>query len=265
MPAGKRLHKIVEVLAKRCEADGKKSELTELRDPFVLGAWLILGQHAKRNGQARAYEALRRAKGTSPGMLLDLAADKLALICQMAGPYEDARAKDLYAYADSIEEKCGQDFGRVFKKPLAEARKFLETDLRKPHAFADFLLLYGGGFPVFPVETRVARVVTRLGLAKAKSEKELDDKTYRALQKALESQGPRSAEWLTRAHGLLYQHGTDTCHATAPACERCPLAGECLYVKKHPPPKPAGAGVYSHAGRDVAVQAARSSRSSRPV
>src|SRR3954464_10499366 len=126
MAAAKRLQKIVDTLAKRYEVEGKKGELTELRDPFLLGAWYVLGQHSKRNGQARAYEALRRAKGINPGQLLDILPEKLATICQIAGPYEEPRAKDLYAYADQIEEKCGQEFGKLFKKPIADARKYLE-------------------------------------------------------------------------------------------------------------------------------------------
>ena len=239
MPVAKRLQKIVETLNKRYEAEGKKYGLTDLRDPFLLGAWHILGRHAKRNGQARAFEALRRAKALSPGALLDLAPEKLAGICEMAGPYEDARARDLYAFADTIEEKCGQDFGKVFKKPVADARKFLETELRTPRPFADFLLLYGGGFLVFPMDSRMARVAMRLGFSRLKPEKELDDKARKALQKVLEKQAPRNAEGLMRTHGTLYQHGTDTCHATAPACERCAVIAECQYAKKNPPKKEA--------------------------
>ena len=239
MAAGKRLQKIVETLTARYEAEGKQAQLTDLRDPFQVGAWYILGQHAKRNGQARAYDALRRAKGVTPGQLLDISEEKLASIAQLAGPYEDARAKDLYAYADQIEEKCGQDFSKVFKSQ-AEARRFMETELKKPRPFVDLLLLYGGRFQVFPVDLRVARVATRLGFGKLKSEKELDDKSYRDLQKVLESESTRSADWLVRAHSVLHRHGADTCHALRPACDQCPLAKECPYLKKHPlPPKPA--------------------------
>jgi endonuclease III len=243
MPAGKRLRKIVDVLAKRYEAEGGKCELTDLRDPFLLGAWHILGQHAKRNGQPRAFEALRRAKGTTPGSLLDLAPDKLATICQTAGPYEDARAKELYAFADAIEEKCGQDFGKVFKKPLADARKFLERDLGKSRAFADFLLLYGGAFPVFPVDARVVRAAQRMGLVKIKSEKCADDKTYKAVQRVLESEAPKNAGWLIRAHSVFCRLAMDTCYATVPYCERCALRSECVFAKEHPPqenPNPGG-------------------------
>ena len=166
---------------------------------------------------------------------MDLAPDKLASICQIAGPYEDARAKEIYAYADVIEEKCGQDFAKVFKRPLAEARKFLEEELGKPRVFADFLLLYGGGFPVFPVDARVARTAVRLGFGKMKPEKAGNERAYRAIQKVLEHEAPKNAEWLIRAHGLFCRLAMETCYASVPDCERCLLKAECVYVKKNPP------------------------------
>jgi endonuclease III len=234
---GKHLQKIVELLGRRYEAEGKRAELNELGDPFQLGAWFILGQRAKRNGQARAYDALRRAKGLTPGQLLDIAPEKLAGICQIAGPYEDARAKDLYAYADEIEEKCGQDFSKIFKSQ-ADARKFLETELRRGSDFVEFLLLYGGKFPLFPLDAAVIRVAVRLGFVKAADGKNIDDKTKKELQRALESEGPKDISWIKRAHGLLHRHGMDLCTATAPHCEQCPAAKECPYLKAHPlPPK----------------------------
>lgn len=241
MPAGKRLQKIVDLLAKRYEVEGKKSELTELRDPFAVGAWFILGVHSKRNGQARAYEALRRAKGHSPGQLLDILPEKLTTICQLAGPYDDARAKDLYAYADEIEEKCGQDFAKIFKGPVADARKFLEGDLRRSRPFTDFVLMAGGGFPVFAVDQHIARVASRLGYGKMKSEKEFD-KSYKDIQKALEADAQKDTEWLMRANGVLHRHGVDVCHVKQPSCDQCPVSEECQYLKKNPfVPKPVAA------------------------
>ena len=249
MAAAKRLQKIVDLLAKRYEAEGKKGELTELRDPFLLGAWYVLGQHSKRNGQGRAYEALRRAKGLTPGQLLDILPEKLHTICQIAGPYEDARGRELYAYADAIEEKCGQDFSKIFKKSIPEARKFLEGDLKMSRAFADFLFMYTGT-PIFAVDTRIARVATRLGMGKMKNEKMIDDKSYPVVQKALEAEGPKDADFMIRAHGLLHRHGADVCHAVKPNCETCPLVKECAYVKKHPivPRDPAAPTYYSRRG-----------------
>jgi len=245
MPASKRLQKIVDQLAKRYEVEGKKGELTDLRDPFQVGAWSILGHHAKRNGQARAYDALRRAKGVTPGQLLDIAPEKFTTICQTAGPYDDRRAKELYSYADVIEEKCGKDFIKIFKKPLPEARKFIEVELGKTRSFADLLLMYSG-FPVFALDPRIARVAVRLGFAKMKSEKDYE-KSYIEIQKALEAEAPKKEpDELIRIHGLLFRHGGDVCHLVSPNCENCLVVKECLYVKKHPikPRDPNAAPVY---------------------
>jgi endonuclease III len=239
MAAAKRLRSIVEALLPRYEADGKKIELTDLTDPFQLGTWFILGQRAKRNGQARAYDALRRAKGLTPGQLLEIPEDKLLSIAQIAGPYEDARAKELYAFADRIEELCGQDFKKAFKTERG-ARKFLENEMQKPREFIDFLLLYGGGFTVFPLDASVFRVAVRLGFGKLKTEKTPDAKAYAALQKLLEAEVANDPKFMIRAHSALHRHGIDTCHAAFPACDQCPLTAECVYLKKHPlPPKAA--------------------------
>ena len=234
MVIGERLQKIVEILIARYEVDGKKAELTNLSDPFQLGAWYILGQHAKHNNQARAYDLLRRAKGVTPGQLLSITEEKLTRIAKLAGPYEDDCAKELYAFADRIEEKCGQDFSKMFESQTG-ASKFLKTELNKTQSFVDFMLLYGGRFQVFPLDNRIARVVTRLGFGKMQSAEELTEKSYRDLQKILEAESIKNADWLIRAHSVLRRHGADICRAACPACDQCPLINECLYVKKHPP------------------------------
>ena len=233
MAAVKRLQKIAETLAMRYEVDGKKAELTDLRDPFLLGAWYILGQHAKKNGQFRAYEALRRAKGLTPGKLLDILPEKLTTICQLAGPYDDARAKNLYAFADEIEEKCGQDFAKIFKKPLKDIRKVLESDLKKSRQFCDLLLMYAGGFSIFALDARVARVSSRLGYGKMSSESDFEI-AYVEIQNALQLESPKDSEWMIRTHGLLHRHGMEICHNNQPACDQCVLSKDCPYFKKNP-------------------------------
>jgi endonuclease III len=233
MPSVKRLQLLVELLAKKYENEEKKGELTDLRDPFLVGTWLILGEHAKKNGQQRSHEALRRAKGISPGQLLDIAPDKLNSIAQQAGPYEDARAKRLYQFADDIEDKCGQGFLKIFEKPLPEARSFLEKELRLSRPFADYLLMCAG-YPVFALDAKVVRVAARLGYTKVKYEKDFD-KAYKEIQKALEAEAPKKdTNWLVRAHGLLHRLGNDICVSGMPHCPVCPLQKECPYPKKHP-------------------------------
>ena len=233
MASAQRLQKLVELLGKKYEVEDKKGELTDIRDPFLLGTWMILGEHAKKNGQVRSHEALRRAKGITPGQLLDILPEKLHTVCQQAGPYEDARARKLYQFADDIEDKCGKDFGKVFTKPLNEARSFLEKDLRLGRPFADFLLMYTGS-QVFALDTKILRVAARLGYTKFKPEKDFD-KAYKDVQKQFEAEAPKkNTEWLLRAHGLFHRLGSDVCTAILPHCPHCPLLKECPYPKKHP-------------------------------
>lgn len=229
----KRLQRYVELLAKKYENEERKGQLTDLRDPFLVGCFMILGEHAKKNGQIRAYEALRRAKGITPGKLLDILPEKLHTVCQQAGPYEDARAKRLYQFADDIEDKCGPDFAKVFLKPTKDARAFLEKELKLSRTMADYMLMCAG-HQVFALDARVIRVAYRLGWTKLKPEKSFD-KAYADLQKVFEAEAPKKdPEWSIRAHGLFHRHGADVCHAGIPNCPACPLIKECPYPKKHP-------------------------------
>jgi endonuclease III len=242
MPVSKRTQKIISQLAKRFEAEEKKGELTDQRDPFLVGAFLILGEHAKRNGQARAFDALRRAKGLTPGRLLDLPEEKLKTISQTAGPYDDQRSKRLYDFADDIEDLCGQDFAKIFKKPAAEVRKFLQGEMKLSNAFIDFLLMYTG-FPIVAVDICVARSAARLGYVKLKNVRSLDEKSYKDVQKTLEGEFPvKDTEELLRVHGLFHRLGREICHAKNPSCLSCPANGDCPYFEKNPikPPQTEG-------------------------
>jgi endonuclease III len=241
----KRLQTLVELLAKKYETEGRKGELTDLRDPFHVGCWLILGEHSKKNGQQRSYEALRRAKGITPGQLLDILPEKLNSICQQAGPYEDARAKRLYQFADDIEDKCGQNFAKIFEKPVKDARAFLEKELRLSLPFAEYLLM-SAGYPLFALDAKIVRAAARLGYTKVKFEKDFE-KGYRDVQKNFEPEAvKKNPEWTIRAFGLLHRLGNDLCIAATPRCPSCPLAKECPYPKKHPEvfnvPEPTGYG-----------------------
>ncbi len=229
----KRLQKLVELLAKRYENEERKGQLTDLRDPFQVGTWMILGEHSKKNGQQRSFEALRRAKGVSPGQLLDIAPEKLNSICQQAGPYEDQRAKRLYQFADDIEDKCGKDFNKIFSKPLKDARAFLERELRLSRPMADYMLM-SAGYPVFALDAGIVRDLSRLGYTKLKFEKDFD-KAYADIQKNVEAEMPKkNTEWNVRAFGLFHRHANDICIRGLPRCPNCPLVKECPYPKKHP-------------------------------
>ena len=217
----KRLQTLIELLAKKYETEGRKGELTDLRDPFQVGCWQILGEHSKKNGQQRSYEALRRAKGITPGQLLDSLPEKLNSIAQQAGPYEDARAKRLYQFADDIEDKCGQNFAKIFEKPLKDARAFLEKrTAADTAAFAgSHLLMSAAGYPVFALDFKIVRAAARLGYTKVQIRGRISRRPTGDVQKNFEPElVKKDPEWSIRAFGLLHRLGHDLCIAGVPRC-----------------------------------------------
>ena len=84
------------------------------------------------------------------------------------------------------------------------------------------VLVFSFGMPVFPVDTHIHRVATRLGLL---PEGTGAAKAHDKLQALVP---PRLVYPL---HMLLIRHGRDTCHARKPECRRCKLLSLCPYGK----------------------------------
>lgn len=76
--------------------------------------------------------------------------------------------------------------------------------------------------PVLVVDTHVARVAYRLGLALAVQDL---DRAYRELMEIIDPTW--DADDLYELHSLIKRHGQETCHALAPACRSCALAELC--------------------------------------
>ncbi len=77
------------------------------------------------------------------------------------------------------------------------------------------------GIPAVAVDTHVARVSNRLGMA--------DSENPLEIEKQICSRLPKSV-W-TQAHHLLIHHGRKICHARKPECEICPVRDYCKYYK----------------------------------
>jgi endonuclease-3 len=89
------------------------------------------------------------------------------------------------------------------------------------------VLLFTFGLRDVPVDTHVSRVGARLGLLRAgASSREMHDSML-----ALTPPGQE-----LELHVNLLRHGRRTCHARAPACERCALARMCPSAFSFSPP-----------------------------
>ncbi|MCD6278052.1 MAG: endonuclease III [Desulfurococcales archaeon] len=86
---------------------------------------------------------------------------------------------------------------------------------------ADVFLLMYRGYPTFPIDTHIRRVLYRLGLAgKNEGYESIREKVMRML--------PES-KYLS-AHLLLIIHGRRTCTAKKPKCDECPVRNLCRRV-----------------------------------
>ena len=82
------------------------------------------------------------------------------------------------------------------------------------------VLLFSFGMPVFPVDTHIHRVSTRLGLLPART-------SAAAAHDALQALVP--ADLVYPLHLLIIRHGRETCHARKPECAQCVLLSLCPY------------------------------------
>jgi len=124
---------------------------------------------------------------------------------------------------------------RVFGRHTLEPIRDLPTDeaLRRLASVkgvgvktAAVVMLFECGHDVMPVDTHIARVARRLGLA---SETATPERVFRLL-------APATARGRSyRVHVSLIRFGREICHKRGPACSACPLWDQCVWPDKGPP------------------------------
>lgn len=170
----------------------------------------------------RVFDRLKAAVPDWEG-LLATSLDRLIDLIADAG-LANQKAPRMVAIAAALEAR----FGRVTLDPLrsmgdAEAEALLTNLPGVGVKTAKCVLMYSLGRDVLPVDTHVARVSRRLGLAAARSD--------RAFASAVEEAVPPDCRYDYHVNAL--QHGRDTCRPLRPRCPECPVqalcpsAGEC--------------------------------------
>jgi endonuclease III len=104
------------------------------------------------------------------------------------------------------------------RAPIDQARDYLVALPGVGRKTAACVLLFAFGLRDVPVDTHVSRVGTRLGLLSPGA-------PFARLHDQMLALTPRGEE--LELHVNLLRHGRRTCHARAPACDRCALARMC--------------------------------------
>jgi endonuclease-3 len=177
----------------------------------------ILSQHTTDASAARAYSDLRHQfpdwNSVERAPLADLASAirTAGLATQKATTIQRA-----------LRELDGVDLNQLASLPVSEARATLTAIPGIGDKTASCVLLFALGMPAQPVDTHIARVVKRIGIADGA-------KNPAAIQNVMEACLPSDAQSMFSFHVSMIRHGREVCTARQPRCSACMLTDICDY------------------------------------
>lgn len=187
------------------------------REPLHELISTILSQRTTWQDEDAAYQELRQL-----GDWDDIIAAPTEVVAHAIrrSNYPESKAPRIQETLRRIRDSPGGynlDFLREL--PVAEAMRWL-TDLPGVGLkTASLVLLFNYARPVFPVDTHVHRVTTRVGVIKRMGEQA----AHRALLKLL----PPDPPFLYELHLNLLRHGQRVCTWSRPKCPVCVLRERC--------------------------------------
>ena len=182
----------------------------------------ILSQNTNDRNSHRAYAALRERYPTWRGVAQASPA-AIRVTIRSAG-MANQKERHIRGALASIRRRYGAyDLGPVRRKTDIQVLEELTALSGVGVKTAACVLLFSLDRNVFPVDTHVHRLCTRLGLAPGCRTPE---KTFAAMQNLVPP---------GRAHSLhtnMIRFGRTVCRPSRPACGRCPLYVDCVFEGK---------------------------------
>ncbi len=199
------------------------------RGPLELVLWENVAYLVSDEQRAKAFAELKRRVGTRASKILDASYEDLLDIASKGGMHPERRVEKWLSIAETVEREHAGDLGGVLALPLPKALRALQAFPGIGRPGAEKILVFCGAQAIPALESNGLRALVRLGFA---AEEKSYDKTYRAVQKAIEKDLPATALAWTRAHLLLRRHGQVLCKNSAPLCDECPLAEGCAFFER---------------------------------
>lgn len=195
------------------------SMVRPLNNIFEFLAAVILSQNTSDKNAIKAFNRLKAACSITPQSVLKTRIEILENAIMPAGLYR-VRARTLKKIAKIVMEKYDGNLEFIRKMEWKKARKILLDLPGVGEKTADVVLAFLGK-PVFPIDTHIRRIVTRLGLARRDNYEEISS----VLKKIFKPE-----EYLI-AHLKMISYGRQICRARRPRCESCSLNSICYYFK----------------------------------
>lgn len=192
-------------------------QLWKPQSPFATLINTILSQNTNDRNSDAAMKKLRGKYKVTPRVLAKLKAHDLIPYIRSAGLYT-SKAPNIIETSKIIMKQYGGQLTPILDLPYAEAKeKLMELPGVGPKT-ADILMAFVAKHPVIPVDTHVARVTKRLGIAAKNAD-------YEKVRHSLEAliQPTRRV----RLHLSVIEFGRKICKAPRPLCQSCPIHQLC--------------------------------------
>jgi len=192
-------------------------EVWKPHSPFQTLIHTILSQNTNDRNSDAAMKKLRRNYKITPEALSKANVDELIPCIRSAGLYT-TKAPRIIEVSRIIKERYHGRLTAILNLPYAEAKETLMNLPGVGPKTADILLAFVAKHPVIPVDTHVARVTKRLGIAP----KNANYERVRTSLEALISPADR-----IRVHLCVIAFGREICKAPRPRCANCPVNATC--------------------------------------
>lgn len=177
---------------------------------FELLIAVILSAQATDVGVNKATAKLYPVANTAK-QIADLGIDGIIPYIKTIGLYQ-TKAKNVITTAQILADKYNGEVPRT--------REELEALPGVGRKTANVVLNTLYREPAMAVDTHIFRLANRLGIAKGKTVREVEDKLIRVIPD----------EFILDAHHWMILHGRYVCKARKPECDRCSIAMYCDYT-----------------------------------
>lgn len=199
-----------------------KHQAIQLQDPVENLVLTILSQNTTDINRDRAFHSLI-ASFASLDNVVAASVDDIAASIQSGG-LQQQKARSIREALSRIVAKQGKlDLGFLGDLALEEALRWLLALPGVGPKTASIVLLFSFNRPVFPVDTHIRRVMSRMGLVQEQGD------PHEALNALL----PADHRLMQQLHLLTIRLGREVCHPRKPSCEQCPLLAMCMWSQAH--------------------------------
>jgi DNA (cytosine-5)-methyltransferase 1 len=198
-------------------------------DPSDELVYIILARHTREGAYQKAFDVLKERFPAWDDLLNTPRSQVEKLV--YSGGLSGKKTTALYAALGKLRET----FGRCTLEPARDwtdeqLERFLCSlpEIQRKSAYC--IMMYSFGRKVFPADTHVGRVLSRLGpyqeLALC-----LQGLDHKKLQKILADLIPPNLRY--SLHVNLVEHGRAVCRSPRPLCSQCELRNFCQYYRRH--------------------------------